>query len=74
MTTNQSPTPTAPFTVCPRCNYPHKRPSAVNSGRLGGKAKVPKGFSSPEVLAKALSTRREKAKAKAQEKPTPRPQ
>lgn len=63
-----------PFTVCPRCNYPHKRPSAVNSGRLGGKAKVPKGFSSPEVLAKALSTRREKAKAKAQEKPTPRPQ
>ena len=58
------------FTVCPRCNYPHKDARQVRAGHFGGlkggKAKVPKGFSSPAVLAKALATRRAKAEAKAQ--------
>ena len=69
MNTPHSP---APFTVCPRCNYPHKDAHQVRAGHFGGlkggKAKVQKGFSSPSVLAKALATRRAKAEAKAKEK------
>ena len=64
--------PSPPFTVCPRCNYPHKDAHQVRAGHFGGlrggKAKVPKGFSSSDVLAKALATRRAKAEAKAKEK------
>ena len=66
--TNPAPAPTAPFTVCPRCHYPGHHPNAAAWGAQGGKAKVPKGFSSPAVLAKALATRRAKAEAKAKEK------
>ena len=70
--TDPAPAPTAPFTVCPRCNYPHKDAHQARAGHFGGskggKAKVPKGFSSPAVLAKALATRRAKAEAKAKEK------
>jgi hypothetical protein len=46
---------------CPRCNYPGKDPRAVAAGRIGGQAKVRKGFADPKVLAKALATRRMKA-------------
>ena len=59
------------FTVCPRCNYPHKDAHQAAAGRaggkIGGKAKVAKGFSSPDVLAKALATRAAKREAKAKQ-------
>lgn len=66
--TNPAPAPTAPFTVCPRCNYPHKDAHQVRAGRSGGKAKVKKGFASPAVQAKAQATRAAQREAKAQEK------
>jgi Na+-translocating ferredoxin:NAD+ oxidoreductase RNF subunit RnfB len=47
--------------TCPRCGYPGLDPRAQAAGRLGGRAKVPKGFADPKVLAKALATRRMKA-------------
>ena len=66
------PTPPAPFTVCPRCNYPHKDAHQVAAGRAGGKAKVPKGLSCPEVQKKAQAAlalvRAAKREAKAKEK------
>jgi len=69
-------TPPAPFTVCPRCNYPGHHPMAAAWGAQGGKAKVKKGFSSPEVQEKAqakrAAQREAKAKAKATTAPPPR--
>lgn len=38
---------------CPKCGYPLQNPVS----QAGGKAKVSKGFASPEVMAKALATR-----------------
>ena len=35
-----------------------KNKAAAALGRLGGRAKVSKGFASPEVMRKALETRR----------------
>lgn len=44
---------------CPRCGYPGKDPRAVRAGSLGGLTKgKPKGFSLPEVRAKALAARK----------------
>jgi hypothetical protein len=43
---------------CPRCSYYWKAKGQVRGGKLGGRAKVPKGFSDPAVLAKALFTRK----------------
>ena len=62
------------FTVCPRCNYPNKDARQVAAGRAGGKAKVPKGLSNPEVQKKAQAAlalvraakREAKARAKAE--------
>jgi hypothetical protein len=40
-------------------SQPRKKNKAAQAlGRKGGKARVPKGFASPEVMAKALETRR----------------
>ena len=64
--TNQS--NQATFTVCPRCNYPHKDAHQVRAGQSGGKAKVKKGFASPAVQAKAQATRAAQREAKAKEK------
>ena len=60
--------PVQPFTVCPRCNYPHKDAHQVRAGQSGGKAKVKKGFASPAVQAKAQATRAAQREAKAKEK------
>jgi hypothetical protein len=43
---------------CPACGHDYKNPIAQAGGRAGGAARVPKGFSKPSVLAKALATRR----------------
>ena len=66
--TDQAPAPTAPFTVCPCCNYPGHHPMAAVWGAQGGKAKVKKGFASPAVQAKAQATRAAQREAKAKEK------
>ena len=62
--TNPAPAPVHPFTVCPRCNYPHKDAHQVRAGQSGGKAKVKKGFASPAVQAKAQATRAAQREAK----------
>ena len=62
------------FTVCPRCGYPGHHPLAATWGAKGGKAKVPKGLSNPEVQKKAQAAlalvraakREAKARAKAE--------
>ena len=60
------------FTVCPRCGYPHKDAHQVRAGHFGGlkggKAKVPKGFASPAVQAKAQAKRAAQREAKARAK------
>ena len=73
--TTPNPQPPAPFTVCPRCNYPHKDAHQVAAGRaggkIGGKAKVPKGFAvagQPSVEARKLGWVKRKAKAEAKAK------
>lgn len=66
--TDPAPAPVPPFTVCPRCNYPHKDAHQVRAGQSGGKAKVKKGFASPAVQAKAQATRAAQREAKAKEK------
>jgi hypothetical protein len=43
---------------CEKCGHEMKNPTAQAGGRSGGKAKVPKGFSSAKVQKKALETRR----------------
>lgn len=49
------------FTICPRCSFPHKDQRAQRAGSLGGKAKVAKGFSNPEIRARALAAKKAKA-------------
>lgn len=44
-----------------------KNPAAVALGRMGGKANVSKGFSNPDVMRKALETRRLRAAKKKNE-------
>ena len=56
------------FTVCPRCHYPGHHPNAAAWGAQGGRAKVPKGFSSPAVQAKAQAKRAAQHEAKARAK------
>jgi hypothetical protein len=50
--------------ICPKCGHEFKSPVAQAGGRVGGAAKVPKGFASARVLAKALRTRARNARAK----------
>ena len=74
MKENNTNQPPATFTVCPRCNYPGKDAHQASAGRAGGKAKVPKGLSCPEVQKKAQAAlalvreakREAKARAKAE--------
>lgn len=49
--------------ICPHCGKAFKSTVAVAGGRSGGQAKVAKGFASPDVLKKALATRKRNAKA-----------
>ncbi len=49
--------------ICPKCGHEFKSPVAVAGGKAGGKARVPKGFASAEVQAKAQATRKRKARA-----------
>jgi hypothetical protein len=46
---------------CPKCGHQYKSPVAQAGGRAGGQARVAKGFAAPDVLAKALATRRKSA-------------
>jgi len=49
--------------ICPKCGHEFKSPVAVAGGKAGGKAKNPrKGFGSPEVLKKAMETRKKRNK------------
>jgi hypothetical protein len=48
---------------CPACGHKFANPTAQAGGRAGGAARVAKGFASPAVQAKALATRRRKARA-----------
>ena len=47
---------------CPACGHEFANPTAQAGGRAGGAARVAKGFSSPAVQAKALATRKRKAR------------
>jgi hypothetical protein len=49
---------------CPKCGHEFANPTAQAGGRAGGAARVAKGFASPAVQAKAMATRRRKARAK----------
>jgi len=49
---------------CPACGHEYANPTAQAGGRAGGAARVPKGFASAAVQAKALATRKRKARAK----------
>jgi hypothetical protein len=49
---------------CPACGHEFANPTAQAGGRAGGAARVPKGFASAAVQAKALATRKRKARAK----------
>jgi len=45
---------------CPSCGHEFKNPTAQAGGKVGGKAKVSKGFACRRVMEKALETRRKK--------------
>jgi len=47
---------------CPACGHKFMNPTAQAGGRAGGAAKVPKGFASPAVQAKAQATRKRKTR------------
>lgn len=47
---------------CPKCGHEFKSPVAVAGGKAGGKARVPKGFASPAVMRKALTTRKKRSR------------
>ena len=49
---------------CPKCGHEFANPTAQAGGRVGGAAKVSKGFASASVQRKALATRRRNARAK----------
>jgi hypothetical protein len=53
---------------CPKCGHRFSNPVTQAGGRTGGLAKVPKGFASPDVLAKALETRRKNAEKRKRRK------
>jgi len=42
---------------CPSCGHTIVNPVSREGGRVGGKAKVAKGFAAPAVQAKAQATR-----------------
>ena len=50
--------------ICQKCGHEFPNPTAQAGGRAGGAARVAKGFASPAVQAKALATRRSKARGK----------
>ena len=50
--------------ICPKCGHSFKAPGQQAAGKIGGRVRVAKGFSSPAVLAKAMATRRANAQAK----------
>ena len=73
--TAKPPSGPASFTVCPRCNYPHKDAHQAAAGhaggKIGGKAKVKKGFAvigQPSTEARKLGWVKRKAKAEAKAK------
>ena len=43
--------------ICPKCKYKFANPIAQAGGMAGGKARVPKGFSCPDVQHKAQKAR-----------------
>jgi hypothetical protein len=43
---------------CEKCGHEMINPTAQAGGRVGGKARVAKGFASARVLKKALATRK----------------
>lgn len=45
--------------MCPKCKHKFPSPVAMAGGRIGGKARVPKGFASAAVQRKAQITLRE---------------
>ena len=51
--------------ICPKCGHELKSPVAVAGGKVGGKARVPKGFAmgqpSTEARKRAWETRRRNA-------------
>ena len=49
---------------CENCGHEMINPTAQAGGRVGGKARVKKGFASARVLKKALATRRANRRAK----------
>ena len=49
---------------CKACGYEDRNPVSVAGGRVGGKARVAKGFSDARVRAKALAVRRSRRMAK----------
>ena len=49
---------------CPHCGHQIINPTAQAGGRVGGRARVAKGFSDPAVQARALATRRANAEAR----------
>ena len=51
--------------ICEKCGHEQPNPISQAGGKVGGRAKVAKGFSSPDVQAKAQQTRLEKKKRKA---------
>ena len=50
--------------ICEKCGHEQPNPISQAGGKVGGKAKVSKGFASPAVQAKAQKTRQEKKKLK----------
>lgn len=50
--------------ICPKCGHIFKDLARVKGGRAGGPGR---GFARPEVLARALATRRAKAEARKRE-------
>ena len=53
---------------CPHCGHIMPNPTAQAGGRVGGRARVAKGFTSPAVQARALETRRRNAAARQKKK------
>jgi len=49
---------------CEKCGHYQPNPISQAGGKVGGRAKVAKGFASPDVQAKAQKTRLEKKKMK----------
>ena len=52
---------------CSHCGHEIKNPVTQAGGRVGGLARVSKGFASPEVMRKAIATRKQNREAKQKE-------